>query len=293
MSGSAQPRFSIIVPTINRTESVLKFLDAVPYDGNIPIEVIIVDQNSDDELRRHLEQRADPFPVKHLRSAPPGASRARNLGAEHARYEWLGFTDDDGLYSPEILLITSGLIGEQQPVALSGIFFDPQEPVSSNSKSFFNSAGRRTRHTMLGPVHEGVFFIQRDVFRAVGGFDEHFGPGASFPSTEGVELVSRMLRSMPAVHTYFSPDIILYHPLIVPPWNERAAQRFYTYAYGSGAFLAKHCYAPHTIEYGIRALKMALMVLRTTGIQRTCYRRWLAGFFAGFRAYRAWQRERR
>lgn len=89
--------FSIIIPTYNRPAQLRRCLDALtsldyPRDR---FEVIIVDDGSTLPVA-DVAASFRPCLDLTVRSAPhAGPSRARNLGAQHARGRYLAFTDDD------------------------------------------------------------------------------------------------------------------------------------------------------------------------------------------------------
>lgn len=91
-----QPFVSVIIPTYNRTNSLLLVLDSVarqtyPTDR---FEVIVVDDGGSDGTEA-VAQRTFPFLLRYVRQAKQGATVARNHGAEHSQGEYLVFMDDD------------------------------------------------------------------------------------------------------------------------------------------------------------------------------------------------------
>ena len=70
---------------------------------DVDVEVVVVDDGSDEDGRRALEALTDSR-VRVVRHATrEGQSRARNTGIEAARGEWIAFLDDDDLWSPDKL----------------------------------------------------------------------------------------------------------------------------------------------------------------------------------------------
>ncbi|MGQ0639843.1 MAG: glycosyltransferase, partial [Gemmatimonadaceae bacterium] len=99
MIDSPRPvRISVVTPTHNRPQSLLRLLHAL-RDGSFPSgdfeAVIVADGCSDDTVTR---ARAEPLPfrVSVLEQNPGrGAAAARNPRAAHAAGELLGVIDDD------------------------------------------------------------------------------------------------------------------------------------------------------------------------------------------------------
>lgn len=68
---------------------------AVPDD--VTWEVIVVDNGSTDGTARVLEAMASQLPLRALRFDTPGKSHALNYAIEHARGDYILWTDDDVL----------------------------------------------------------------------------------------------------------------------------------------------------------------------------------------------------
>jgi glycosyltransferase involved in cell wall biosynthesis len=100
----AAPRetVSVIIPTRNRRELLLRTLRSALRQDVGALEVIVVDNGSEDgtgeALRRVGDQR-----LRVVRHEPPGVAGARNRGLEAARGRWVAFLDDDDLWSPRKL----------------------------------------------------------------------------------------------------------------------------------------------------------------------------------------------
>jgi glycosyltransferase involved in cell wall biosynthesis len=96
------PLVSVIIPTHNRPAMLASALASVREQTFKDYEVIVV---SSDETALHATSRAtaERFGAKFLWLFEEGVSRARNLGIEHARGEWIAFLDDDDLWFPDKL----------------------------------------------------------------------------------------------------------------------------------------------------------------------------------------------
>ena len=93
--------FSIIIPHKNTPKLLQRCLDSIPQRDDL--EVIVVDDNSDIGIVDF-----DDFPGKDRQDTTiifdksgKGAGRARNIGLEHAKGDWLLFADADDLFYPE------------------------------------------------------------------------------------------------------------------------------------------------------------------------------------------------
>ena len=87
-------KLSIIIPTYNTNEYVIKLLQTLQKQMQEGIEVILVDDHSDRPLKIEF-----PSWVKfiELEQNSGGASRPRNIGLDHARGEYITFIDSDDM----------------------------------------------------------------------------------------------------------------------------------------------------------------------------------------------------
>jgi glycosyltransferase involved in cell wall biosynthesis len=98
------PSVSIIIPTYNRKDSLLRTLDSIgnqtfPADC---FEVIVVDDGSTDDIQA-IASQPYPFNLRYVRQKNQGATAARNHGAKISNSEILVFVDDDVTISPQTL----------------------------------------------------------------------------------------------------------------------------------------------------------------------------------------------
>lgn len=113
------PHFSIVVPTYNRSASVLDTLQSC-FDQTLnDFEVIVVDDGSTDDTRQVLASIEDArLVVVHQQNAGPAA--ARNHGMRLARGQYIAFLDSDDRWYPEFLETARAELDEQGEVLLYG-----------------------------------------------------------------------------------------------------------------------------------------------------------------------------
>lgn len=91
---------SILIPTAGRGEVLPIALKAARLECQTvdhPTEVIVIDNNSDEDLVHCIRQQCDTAegPVRYVREPSPGLSAARHRGADEAVGDLLVFLDDD------------------------------------------------------------------------------------------------------------------------------------------------------------------------------------------------------
>ena len=102
------PEVSVIICALNAASSLPRQLKALEnQETDLPYEVILVDNGSEDDTRDVMEAwaqepREDKFTVKVVdASATPGIPAARNAGARAASGRVLAFCDADDEVSPQ------------------------------------------------------------------------------------------------------------------------------------------------------------------------------------------------
>lgn len=193
---------SAVLITHNRRGWLLEALTHLARSGAPLDECLVVDNASTDGTAPAVRAR---FPgVRLLVSTENlGVARARNLGAERARYDLVLFLDDDGVLEPEGLLPLAVELRSRPRLAAVGLTvvevgrpqLSPLLPGGGRAPSEA-SAGRQTIPPAQGISIEpawtfrgGAVLFKREVFEAVGGYSETF-----FYSHEEDDLVLRLWR---------------------------------------------------------------------------------------------------
>ncbi|MCK3654745.1 glycosyltransferase [Pasteurellaceae bacterium Macca] len=106
--------FSIIVPSYNRHHELPPLLASLSQQTDQRFEVIIVDDHS----QQAVEITQDyGFAVTIIRNTTnQGAAESRNIGANHANYDWLLFLDDDDRFAEEKCAELAKTIAEKPEV---------------------------------------------------------------------------------------------------------------------------------------------------------------------------------
>lgn len=97
-----KPKFSVIIPTYNNAQYLVKAINSVLEQTYPAYEIIIVDDGSTDNTHQLV---IDIFhdAVKYIYQQNQGVSAARNNGAKAADGDWLTFLDSDDWYLPNRL----------------------------------------------------------------------------------------------------------------------------------------------------------------------------------------------
>jgi glycosyltransferase involved in cell wall biosynthesis len=96
------PEVSVIIPTYNRSERVVRAVQSVLDQSFKDLEILVVDDGSTDDT----EARLVPYgsSIKYMRQpANRGASAARNKGIDNSSGTWIAFLDSDDYWLKEKL----------------------------------------------------------------------------------------------------------------------------------------------------------------------------------------------
>ena len=95
------PFFSVIIPTYNRCNAVVKAVESVLAQTYTNFEVIVVDDGSTDDTATVLKAlAAKDKRVVYIFQENQERSAARNNGIDHAKGEYVCFLDSDDTYEP-------------------------------------------------------------------------------------------------------------------------------------------------------------------------------------------------
>lgn len=97
-----QPLVSVITPTYNRAEIVLKAIKSVLTQTYKNWELIIIDDGSTDNTPRVVEKIGDER-IRYLYKKNGGPSKARNFGIKASRGKWVMYLDSDDTLFPNCI----------------------------------------------------------------------------------------------------------------------------------------------------------------------------------------------
>lgn len=88
---SSKTEVSVVIPNYNCLPTLPRAIESIRMQG-VPVEIIVVDDGSNDGSKEWLAQQAD---IKLLITERLGASHARNHGIEHCSNDLIAFLDAD------------------------------------------------------------------------------------------------------------------------------------------------------------------------------------------------------
>lgn len=186
----------MIIPVHNGADTLPRCLEPLLSGASSEVEILVVDDRSTDNGPA-IAKRMGATVIANGRGTGPAA--ARNAGAAVARGAVLFFIDADVIVGPTAVDDVRAVLDRHPNLAAVFGSYDA-DPTAPNFVSQYKNLYHHFTHQQ-GRVDSSSFWagcgaIRSDVFRAVGGFDEHQFPR---PSTEDIELGMRLSRSGHAV----------------------------------------------------------------------------------------------
>lgn len=157
---------SVIVTTRNVGRTIDACLRSIRTQDYAPIEVLVVDNHSDDETQSVAARHADRLIV-----SGPERSSQRNRGVAEARGTWILWIDADMVLAPSVVSSAIAVAQRRRVDAVS-------IPETTVGPGFWTACRALERSCYLDDP--GLFnprLLRRDLLLALGGFDERMaGP---------------------------------------------------------------------------------------------------------------------
>jgi len=208
------PLISVVIPTYNRSSTIVASIESVRDQSFKDIEIIVVDDGSTDNTESVISGLDIPE-LRYIRySESRGANAARNIGIQAALGEYIAFQDSDDIWHSEKL--------EKQLHACrhfdAKVSFCAFHRIKYGNKSVVPKPGYNIQagyHNMHAALLRGSFIscvtllINKAALLQAGSFDEEL------PRLQDWELCLRLSKlyvfafvDEPLVEVVFSPDSI-------------------------------------------------------------------------------------
>lgn len=251
------------------------------------LEVAVVDQ-SDSESTACALARLLPDPrIRHHRSASRGLAAGRNIGFRLTSAPIVAMTDDDCEVASDWIAEVRRLFGRDTRMALAfgSVLAAPHDA----SRGFIPTCavtdeivGTRLRDKVRLDGMGACMAMRRDVWQALGGFDELLGAGTSFLAGEETDMCLRVLLEGRAVGV--TPRMIVVHHGFHAHRDARSVG--FGYWFGTGAACAKLLRCRHVSILGLLVRLGWRWLFRPSPVARsfpaaTPRRAWFGAFLRG------------
>lgn len=169
MQTSQQPLVSVMIPYYNCGKYIAEAITSVKAQYYPNIEIIIVDDGSDEAEAAVLTELAQQYPdIRLIRQENQGVSAARNQAAAHANGHYYLFLDADDILLPDYLSATVAVLESQAQTKLvytQAEFFEAEKgpwklPAYENLRKLLEG-----NHIPVTSLHRA------EDFHRIGGFD--------------------------------------------------------------------------------------------------------------------------
>ncbi len=198
----SKPLISVIIPTFNRKEMVIKAIESVMQQTYCQVELIIVDDGSNDRTASTLKGQFSQAII--IEQNNSGVSAARNSGIQVAKGSLIALLDSDDLWMPHKLerqvaffhKHPSAMICQTEEIWIrNGRRVNPKKRHQKPTGMIFESS------LELCLVSPSAVMIRKPLLAEVGLFDE------SLPACEDYDLWLRIAWKYP-IHLIKEPLII-------------------------------------------------------------------------------------
>jgi GT2 family glycosyltransferase len=251
-------KITIITNTIHRPISLVEKSVSFSLAQDLVGNVVLVDQN-EKPLLLSESIRTNPK-LSHQQVKVPAVSMARNRAIYPLDSDWLIFCDDDGYLDSEYLKKLLHEIQNHPGVEIfagsirridTGDFYSSRHAIGGDMNHFWNSK------LLMG----SNFAIKRSVFEKLGKFDEKFGAGALYGSSEETDLAWNAYFH--GVQLKYAPDLVVHH---VPPFEGELIpemKKAYRYGVGKSALIRKWLFRGNWIVLMEAAEMFAVPIVRS------------------------------
>lgn len=182
------PFFSVIIPTFNRSKTIIRAIESVLSQDFKDFEIIVIDDGSTDstytdvkKLNNNLKYIRNPFNI--------GVSASRNKGIRHCKSPWIAFLDSDDYWLESKLSVQHTFILQNPGIVAcqtDEIWIRNGRRVNPKNRHKKPSGDIFSRSLELCLVSPSSVALKRSVFHEIGLFDE------SLPAAEDYDLWLRL-----------------------------------------------------------------------------------------------------
>ena len=179
-------RVSVVLPVFNQSRVATRAIASVAAQTYPDIELVVVDDGSTDDTAAVVAAALSglAFPAKLVRRGHRGAAQAANDGAEQAQGRYLAFLDADDWFAADRIERMVAEIARTTPLwGFSRVGYGgadagtgPGSPGQPIPRAQPFPGGEPASFALLGrdvPGASGNLFIDRELFRTLGGFRDH------------------------------------------------------------------------------------------------------------------------
>lgn len=175
--------FSIIIPLYNKEKYIQRAVTSVLNQSFNEFELIIVDDASDDSSLDVVKRIHDNrIQIIERNERGFGGYAARNLGVEHAKFDFVSFLDADDEWNRDYLLSISDLIKIYPNNTLFSTAWQEKSGSVIKYNAYYNKHKSKGNHIIQNffeeavngrsPIHTNIITIKKQIYLDKGGFPQ-------------------------------------------------------------------------------------------------------------------------
>ena len=177
MTENSEIKISVVIPTYNRANTIIKSIESALNQSYPVDEIIIVDDSSTDDTGLRVKGVNDDRIKYFFLEQNRGAAGARNYGVSQAMNDMIAFLDSDDVWHPDKTEKQVGLKKENSDLRL---IYTAYARIYDSSREIYPDLSGNTRldGDMLSQIlYENTvgtptILMEKTLFDEIGGFDE-------------------------------------------------------------------------------------------------------------------------
>ncbi|MEX0660777.1 MAG: glycosyltransferase [Balneolaceae bacterium] len=192
MTEEKRPLVSVIIPTQNRASLLKRALESAFEQTWNELEIVVVDDASDDETPELLEELSKEHPMTIIRNkTAKGAAASRNIAIEKSTGEFITGLDDDDYWRPkrvELLMeefeegYSAVCSNDRMVMGEKEFVWKKPAVISLDDLLFYNRVGNQV-------------LTKKEYLQEIGGYDE------KLPSAQDYDLWIRLVEKYGPIKT--------------------------------------------------------------------------------------------
>ncbi len=196
-------KISVVIPTLNRINTLQRALDSVINQTYKPAEIIVVDNGSSDGTLKFLREQ---YPkITSLTENKIGVSSARNKGIKKSINQWIALLDSDDAWHPKKLEIQTSMLDsalkEYNLIHTDEVWFRNNKHINQMKKHKKQGGYIFERCLSLCCISPSSVLFKKNILDKVGLFDE------SLPVCEDYDM---WLKICSSEEVLFAQDKLTY-----------------------------------------------------------------------------------
>ena len=196
-------KISVVIPTLNRINTLQRALDSVINQTYKPAEIIVVDNGSSDGTLKFLREQYPKITI--LTENKIGVSSARNKGIKNSINQWIALLDSDDAWHPRKLEIQTSMLDsalkEYNLIHTDEVWFRNNKYINQMKKHKKQGGYIFERCLSLCCISPSSVLFKKNILDKVGLFDE------SLPVCEDYDM---WLKICSSEEVLFAQDKLTY-----------------------------------------------------------------------------------